>query len=143
MKKLVFVFLLLTSPALADEAVSEAVKRAALLKAYHMNNDQMKGWGSYDLSSVVDDEGNPIVCGLVKPENTATGRAFFECAPVPALPPVSVKTTPVAPSEPKPAPKPKRVAQAEPEEHRGADICRRHRMHKVWSGDGKRWNCRR
>ena len=117
MRSALIALALLVTPALAQEP-SEEVKKAALMRAYHLNGDSMAGWGSIDLSKVnVTD--TKVECFTVLGE--VTGKAFFECRP-------PVEAAVVAQAEPAaPAPTP--------------DICKRHGLHKVVRGDS--WRCRK
>lgn len=115
MRSALIALVLLVTPVLAQEP-SEDVKRAALLRAYHLNGDSMVG-GSVDLSRV-DVANEKVTCAVI--EGGATGKQFFECHE--AAPVVIAQADPAAP-----APKP--------------DICQRHGLHKVTRGNS--WHCRR
>ena len=116
MRSALIALALLVTPALAQEP-TEGVKKAALMRAYHLNGDSMAGWGSIDLSKVnVTD--TKVECFTIVGE--VTGKAFFECRQ-------PVEAAVVAQADPAPAPK--------------LDICKRHGLRKVVRGDS--WRCRR
>ena len=116
MRSALIALALLVTPALAQEP-SDEVKKAALMRAYHLNGDSMVG-GSVDLSHV-DVANDQVTCAVI--EGGATGKQFFECHEAPA-PVVIAQADPAAP-----IPKP--------------DICKRHGLHKVVRGNS--WHCRR
>ena len=118
MRSTLIALALLATPALAQEP-SEEVKKAALMRAYHLNGDSMAGWGSIDLSKI-DVTDTKVECFTVLGE--VTGKAFFECRQPVEAPAVVAQAEPAAP-----APKP--------------DICKRHGLRKVVRGDS--WRCRR
>lgn len=113
MKKLLCIALLALTPAFAQEAPSEAVKKQALFRAYYLNGNSMVGWGSIDLS-------HPNIAVMLSPSQAET--------PLPEPPPTPVKTEKIAVTKP---------VQVE------RDVCSRHGLHKVWNKDETSWNCRR
>ena len=116
MRSALIALALLATPAHAGEPTEET-KKAALMRAYHLNGDSMVGWGSIDLSKVnVTD--TKVECFTIVGE--VTGKAFFECRQ-------PVEAAAVVASAEAPAPKP--------------DICKRHGLRKVVRGDS--WRCRR
>ena len=119
MRSALIALALLVTPALAQEP-SEEVKRAALMRAYHLNGDSMVSMGSIDLSKI-DVTDTKVECFTVLGE--VTGKAFFECRqPVEAAPAVVAQAEPAAPAP-------------------NLDICKRHGLRKVVRGDS--WRCRR
>ena len=127
MRTAFIVLALLATPALAQEP-SEAVKKAALMRAYHLNGDSMVGSRMIDMSGVDVTDPN-IECFMI--EGEVTKQTSFDCrqkveTPKPKAEAPKTKLATAAEVE-VPAPKP--------------DICRRHGLRKVT--EGKSWRCRR
>jgi hypothetical protein len=127
MRTAFIVLALLATPAYA-QAPSEEVKKAALMRAYHLNGDSMVGSKMFDMSGV--DVTNPNVeCFMV--EGDVTKQTSFDCrerieTPKPKAEALRPKLATAAEVE-VPASKP--------------DICRRHGLRKVT--EGKSWRCRK
>jgi hypothetical protein len=125
MRSALIVLALLATPALAQEP-SEDVKRAALMRAYHLNGDSMVGSRMIDMSGV--DVTNPNVeCFMLDGE--VTKQTSFDCR--------ERIETPKPKAE---VPKPK-LAAADVELAPATDICRRHGLRKVTRGNT--WRCRK
>jgi hypothetical protein len=127
MRTAFIVLALLATPALAQEP-SEEVKKAALMRAYHLNGDSMVGSRMIDMSGVDVTDPN-IECFMI--EGEVTKQTSFDCrqkieAPKPKAEALRPKLAAAAEVE-VPAPKP--------------DICRRHGLRKVT--EGKSWRCRK
>jgi hypothetical protein len=114
----------------AAEEPTEAEKKSALMRAYHLNGDSMVGWGSIDLSGEdLSNDGRGRIPTLEK----ATGN------------PANAK----APQE----------EEIEEPQHKNrvrgitivrqtkissaADICTRHHRIKVFYDNGRRWRCQK
>jgi hypothetical protein len=111
---------LLAAPAYAQEP-SEEVKKAALMRAYHLNGDSMVGSRMIDMSGVDVTDPN-VECFLIPGD--VTRETSFDCRKK-GEPPV------VAAAAEAPAPKP----DTKP------DTCRQHGLRKVT--EGKSWRCRK
>src|SRR4051812_29131133 len=125
MRTALIVLALLAAPAYAQEP-SEEVKKAALMRAYHLNGDSMVGSRMIDMSGV--DVTDPNVECFMIPGEVQTS---FDCrqkmeTPKPKAEAPKTKLATAAEVE-VPAPKP--------------DICRRHGLRKVT--EGKSWRCRK
>ena len=130
MRSALIVLALLATPALAQEP-SEDVKRAALMRAYHLNGDSMVGSRMIDMSGV--DVTNPNVeCFMLDGE--VTKQTSFDCR--------ERIETPKPKAE---VPKPKLAAAAAAAEVEvptsKPDVCRRHGLRKVTRGNS--WRCRK
>ena len=133
---LILAFLLLAIPAHAQEP-SEAMKKAALMRAYELNGNSMVRWGTIDLSAAVSASAEDAPVRCYEQRGDATGQAYFEC-------PEPIKTIRIIPTD-KPAPKPlpapaKRLAETESPPAQ-SNVCSRHGLRKVVHG--RSWNCRR
>jgi hypothetical protein len=126
MRTALIILALLAAPALAQEP-SEAVKKAALMRAYHLNGDSMVGSRMIDMSGVDVTDPN-VECFMV--EGEVTRQTSFDC-----------RQKIQAPKPKAEVPKTKLAAAAEVELAPPMDICRRHGLRKVVQG--KSWRCRK
>ena len=115
MKKACLFLLLMTTSALAQEPSQEEKKRA-LMQAYITNSNIMVGWGSFDMSGMMQKDA--IVAKTDKIVPTPQPEDWRKKGPLDAIADMTNSEQPYK-----------------------YDICKRHGMRKVTHGD--RWRCRK
>ena len=118
MRKLALMFLMVATPALAQQIPDDAIKASALKRAYQLGGNSAVSWGMIDVS------GENLGANQVKTERIVP---LTDPATLNAIAARALKVT----------------EQAEPAPVSRPDVCRRHGLRKVTTEGGRSWRCRK